>query len=53
MSFLPKVKLAKSGDRLTVFIRQKYRARGNAVCWRWRVAGMFSLRELKKEEKNE
>lgn len=50
MSFVPKVRLAKSGDRLTVFIRQKYHPRGCAAQWRWRVAGVFSLRDLKEEE---
>lgn len=50
MTFVPKVRVTKSGDRLTVLVRQKYHPRGCAAQWRWKVAGIFSLRELKKEE---
>jgi len=53
MSHVPKVKVEKSGDRLTVLIRQKYHPRGiEKVAFRWRIAGVFSLRELVKEEKD-
>jgi hypothetical protein len=49
MSFVPQVKLERSGDRLTVWIRQKYHPRGlqYKTAYRWRLAGVFSLKELK------
>jgi len=51
MSLVPKVKVEKDGDRLTVLIRQKYHPRGlEKPAFRWRIAGVFSLRELKKGE---
>lgn len=52
MSLVPKVKVEKDGDRLTVLIRQRYHPRGiEKVAFRWRIAGVFSLRELAKGEK--
>ena len=48
---IPKVNVVKSGDRLTVLIRQKYHPRGcRKLAFRWRIAGIFSLRELAKGE---
>lgn len=51
MTFLPLVRVAKSGDNITVLIRQSYKARGHSPAHRWRIAGVFSLAELKKKEK--
>lgn len=60
--FEPDVKIVKEGDRLTVMLRQKYWARGiretgtimkprkAKPSHRWRIAGVFSLAELKREE---
>jgi len=48
---IPKVKLHKSGDRLTVLIRQPYHPRGQTkLAFRWRIAGVFSLDEVSKDE---
>ncbi len=53
MTFEPLVSLTKSGDAITVSIRQKYHPRGQKAAYRWRLAGQFSLKELTKmEEKN-
>lgn len=52
MTFLPLVSVAKNGDRLTVSIRQRYMARGHKRAYRWRIAGVFSLKELKKKEED-
>ena len=67
MSFVPLVGIHKSGDRLTVTVRQRYNPRGciekvihigpgidievPKIAHRWRVAGVFSLKELQAEEK--
>lgn len=52
MSLVPKVKIEKSGDRLTVLIRQKYHPRGiKKPAFRWRIADVFSLKELAKGER--
>lgn len=54
MTFTQKVMVRKSGDRLTVSIRQRYHPRGcKRVRWRWRIAAVFSLRELRKEERRD
>jgi hypothetical protein len=52
MSFLPNAKVVKSGDRLTVLIRLAYHPRGLTylIAFRWRIAGVFSLKELMQEE---
>jgi len=68
MSFVPLVGLHKSGDRITVTVRQRYNPRGVAekvihigpgytrtvprIAYRWRIAGVFSLRDLVVEEKD-
>lgn len=53
MSLVPKIKVEKDGDRLTVLIRQKYHPRGlEKSAFRWRIAGVFSLRELAKGERD-
>lgn len=68
MSLEPSVKIEKSGDRLTVLVRQKYYPRGKdrfflcdqcerlrrkKASFRWRIAGVFSLAELKKGERQD
>ncbi len=50
MKFVPEVELLKSGDTLTVLVRQRYKARGVRTAYRWRLAARFSLRELQAEE---
>jgi hypothetical protein len=61
-NFEPLVNVIKDDDRLTVLVRQKYWPRGirrvgtyekpkkKKPSYRWRIAGVFSLSELKKEE---
>lgn len=66
MSLVSKVQVVKSGDRLTVMIRQSYHPRGKGrffLCdqcerlrrkkasFRWRIAGVFSLKELAEGER--
>ncbi len=65
MTFVPVVNIHKSGDRLTVTIHQRYNPRGAVekvihyrlgdvavprIAHRWRIAGVFSLKELIDEE---
>lgn len=50
VAFLQEINVTKSGDIITVAIRQKYMARGVRVAYRWRIAGQYSLKQLKKEE---
>ena len=53
------VSVVKSGDRLTVLVRQKYHPRGVkredgkglVTAYRWVMGGVFFLSELSKEEK--
>ncbi len=51
MGFTPGVKIVKSGDRLTVLVRQKYRARGWKIAHRWVLANIYSLKELERIER--
>lgn len=51
MTFIPKVNLDKSGDTLTITVEQKYMARGVKKAYRWVIAGQFSLKELRRKEK--
>ncbi len=51
-AFLQEIDVKKSGDTITVIIRQRYRPRGGSkVAYRWRIAGQYSLERLKEEEK--
>ena len=50
MEFLPKIKVTKSGDIITVAIRQRYKPEGYGKAFRWRIAGQYSLEQLKREE---
>lgn len=47
--FLPEINVVKSGDIITVLIRQRYKP-GKKVRYRWRFAGQYSLKQLKREE---
>jgi hypothetical protein len=47
---LPKINVTKSGDIITVAIRQRYKPGGYGKAYRWRIAGQYSLEQLKKEE---
>lgn len=49
----PNVNATKSGDRLTITIRRKYHPNGaeHLTAHRWDVAGVFSLSQLRQEEK--
>lgn len=51
MTFIPEVAIHKSGNRLTVIVKQRYKARGFKVAHRWVIAGVFSLKELDKLKK--
>lgn len=51
MTYVPLVNVFKQGDRIVVTVRQGYMARGVKRAYRWRMAGWFSLKELKEEER--
>jgi len=62
MTWLPAIGVTKSGDLITIMIRQRYKARGKdyradgtkaKMSYRWRIAGQVSLKELEREELRE
>lgn len=50
---LPEIRVTKSGDIITVALKQRYKPDGVGVAHRWRIAGQYSLKQLEKEEKGE
>ena len=50
MNFTPDINITKDGDRITISMKQKYMARGRKRAYRWRIAGIVSLKELIKRE---
>ena len=51
MAFLPEIRVVKSGDRLSILIRQSYFiGMSKKRHYRWRLAGSVSLKELEEIE---